>query len=1149
MPGPERQSDGTPTSANLGTASPYLTTDGAPDVTQDSRTDLHDRRLSRALEDQARHWQAGMTILVETYLQQYPELAQDREAVLAMIRQEIQFFRNRGQSPLFSEYQSRFPSLSDALAAVFATPKPPSDPGESTAPSRLDAASDDTVQRQAQPANAGISPKQLLTRGPRISLPGYEILGELGRGGMGVVYKARQTALKRLVALKMVLTAGHASEEQVARFQVEAQAIARVQHPNIVQVYDIGEHDGQSYLALEYVDGGTLAGKIRGAIPPLQAALMVEPLARAAHVAHQQGVIHRDLKPANILLTSDGTPKISDFGLAKQLDDNSGWTRSGDIMGTPCYMAPEQAEGRVKQIGPATDIYSLGAILYELLTGRPPFRAATTLQTLEMVRTQEPTPPSRVVPQIPRDLETICLKCLEKEPNKRYRSAESLAEDLRRFTTDEPILARPIGTGQRLARWVKRNSLVAALVAMTLLTTTMLVSGFFLFFKPGKSEDDRVAAAQPTEPVVQPKAPVENPPAKAPPVAPPAPPKAPAEPPVQPPEKPKTEGKTEPKKPPQDEPAAVPEKPVPPPEPPKPPPEKTALELVAEAKSAPPEAAIRLYYDAVQKSRRERLTLSPLKRWQQMVEPALALAGKVQHGTDAEVDVRLAALFAEKGRLITSSPYAGWQFKQEPMREAADAYAQAAAAYPPNRRDRTLAEYYTYRGLALTRAKTLPLPEMLKMLDEAAKAATQADANYAGAWNLKGYVLYVQATQPRNAPGFHVVRPADDLLKEALTAYDTAIRLGQSASPPDEKLADYYINRSIALNFHAILTNNVEERRAIMKQSRADAEAAIELRKDDEYAWMAKGIAWASAGNKRLEVLEPKAREEAEAAFQQQIAVRDTLPDGHAALGSLYATWALDEGDTSAKAKAIAALDRALQIDPTHPDANHHRARLHAADKQTEEVVRLARAALATPSSWLDGLARFRSHLREHPKEWRAVLDELLAGPADKFKEEHALVLIERSRHLQNAFPAELESEHPQAVADAETAMKLATNPVLLAQAYEARAGALLRVYLNDKLPKERRIRAAETALKDVDTMLEKDPDHQAAAEWRDRQGNFYFSLAGLRTENADKVKDLTAGIQAAEKAINLYPESSPKRRSLEKLIETHQAVLDRLKM
>ncbi len=298
-----------------------------------------------------------------------------------------------------------------------------------------------------------------------VHVPGYEIVGELGRGGMGVVYKARQMGLNRWVALKMVLAAAHASKHQLDRFLTEAKAVADLQHPNIVQIYEKGEHDSLPFFSLEFMGGGSLDAKVhRKAQPAREAAHMVETLAQAMQYAHERGVIHRDLKPANILLTTDGIPKITDFGLAKRLAEDSGQTKSGTLMGTPNYMAPEQARGETHLVGPLADVYTLGAILYELLTGRPPFQGTTVLETVKQVTNDEPVPPSRLEPQVPRDLETICLKCLQKDMSKRYGSARMLADDLRRFLSDEPILARPVSNWERFTRWCRRNPRVAALV-------------------------------------------------------------------------------------------------------------------------------------------------------------------------------------------------------------------------------------------------------------------------------------------------------------------------------------------------------------------------------------------------------------------------------------------------------------------------------------------------------------------------------------------------------------------------------------------------------------------------------------------------------------------------------------------------------------
>jgi WD40 repeat protein/tetratricopeptide (TPR) repeat protein/tRNA A-37 threonylcarbamoyl transferase component Bud32 len=344
-------------------------------------------------------------------------------------------------------------------------------PNPSTDPDRQVPDPDATVPPMGEPATLPPCVPPTAAEGvqaPAPIVPGYDILDELGRGGMGVVYKARQSKLDRLVALKMILAGAHAGTEGRQRFRAEAEAVARLQHANIVQIHEIGEADGLPFFSLEYCAGGTLADRLRGRpLPPREAARLAETLARAVQVAHEAGIVHRDLKPANVLLTTDGTPKISDFGLAKRLDGPSGQTASGAVLGTPSYMAPEQAGGKGKEVGPAADVYALGAILYELLAGRPPFQASTALDTLLQVVSDEPAPPSRWQPRLPRDLETVCLKCLEKDPAKRYLTAAELAADLGRWQRGDAVLAQPPSLRYLLGKQVRRYRVpLAAAVVM-----------------------------------------------------------------------------------------------------------------------------------------------------------------------------------------------------------------------------------------------------------------------------------------------------------------------------------------------------------------------------------------------------------------------------------------------------------------------------------------------------------------------------------------------------------------------------------------------------------------------------------------------------------------------------------------------------------
>jgi serine/threonine-protein kinase len=371
-----------------------------------------------------------------------------------LLRWETLRDQGRAASPeeLCRDCPGQLPALRRLIQALEAGRPVPDAAGEAAT---LPPTADPFATRDpALAAEAGDTPASK----ERPLVPGYEVLGELGRGGMGVVYKARHSQLNRVVALKMILAGGHAGEHELARFRTEAEAVARLQHPNVVQIYEVGEADGKQFFALEYCAGGSLADKLQGTpLPAREAARLVEALARGMEAAHQKGIIHRDLKPANVLLAEDRTPKITDFGLAKKLEEAAGQTGSGDILGTPSYMAPEQAGGRAREVGPLADVYALGAILYELLTGRPPFRAESSLDTLLQALESQPAPPRLLNPKVDRDLETVCLKCLEKDPQRRYASAAALAADLERYLAGEPVQARSANLVGRIALALERS--------------------------------------------------------------------------------------------------------------------------------------------------------------------------------------------------------------------------------------------------------------------------------------------------------------------------------------------------------------------------------------------------------------------------------------------------------------------------------------------------------------------------------------------------------------------------------------------------------------------------------------------------------------------------------------------------------------------
>jgi tetratricopeptide (TPR) repeat protein/predicted Ser/Thr protein kinase len=426
--------------------------------------------------DQIRVWQAGQRIPAEAYLALLPPGGAEGKAAFELVYSEFMLRESMGESPGLEEFTWRFPKLADQLRRQFAfhrvltSSDPADDVGGTATPGR--------------PVRAdfgeGEGEGDVVAGAPEI--PGYRILGELGRGGAGVVYKARQLNLNRLVALKVIQAGQAALPGAVERFRAEAEAVARFQHPNIIQVYEVGAHEGLGYLSLEYAAGGSLATAIAGTPQdPRQSATLVEQLARAIDYAHQCGIIHRDLKPANVVITEGRLPKITDFGLAKLLEHEVGATVSGTILGTPSYMAPEQLLGVSGQITPAADVYALGAILYELLTGRPPLKGATPLSTLDEVANLDPLIPRKLQRNTPPDLETICMKCLEKSPSRRYATALALADDLRRFLDGRPILARPSPFWEKAAKWARRRPGLASALAGVGVSISVVFAGILYY--------------------------------------------------------------------------------------------------------------------------------------------------------------------------------------------------------------------------------------------------------------------------------------------------------------------------------------------------------------------------------------------------------------------------------------------------------------------------------------------------------------------------------------------------------------------------------------------------------------------------------------------------------------------------------------------
>lgn len=417
-------------------------------------------------EDQRARWTAGDRFGVASYLKAFPDLVSDSEAVFELLYREWLLREELGEKPEFAEYTTAFPELAGRLRMQIEVHE---------ALDSEDAWPGASLGTEDDLAADGDQDDAVVLHPALPSVPGYEIIDELGRGGMGVVYRARQIRPSRVVALKMILAGRFAAARDLSRLQNEAEAVAALDHPNIVPVLDLGEHDGLPYFTMRLITGGSLAD--RPAIfldDPRAAARLVLVVAGAVHHAHERGILHRDLKPANILLDNEGQPHVTDFGLAKRIQSGVELTLPGSVLGSPAYMAPEQASGDLSRITTATDVYGLGAILYTTLTGLPPLPSGSAEEALERLRNVDPEAPSRINPRVPRSLEIICRKCLEKDPARRYPSPAALADDLRRWLAGEPIAARPVSVPTRCWLWVRRRPVQAALAASLL---TAIIAG------------------------------------------------------------------------------------------------------------------------------------------------------------------------------------------------------------------------------------------------------------------------------------------------------------------------------------------------------------------------------------------------------------------------------------------------------------------------------------------------------------------------------------------------------------------------------------------------------------------------------------------------------------------------------------------------
>ncbi len=431
------------------------------------------RRVNAACERFEADWRAGLRPEVEPHLEAVAE--GERSAFFReLLSLELELRRTRGERPTTDDYRGRFPGQSGAIDAAFGP-----EPREATIDYR--AGRDDPLLTVAEgPPDDRASPKIK----PRFG--DYELIEEMGRGGMGVIYRARHRLLNRVVALKMILAGRFASPLETRRFLLEAETAASFDHPNIVPIYDIGEHEGLLYFSMKLVEGESLSRHVSRLGGDFRAvARLMATVARAVHHAHGKGFLHRDLKPANILIDAEDQPHLTDFGLARRIAAAAGLTKTGAIVGTPSYMAPEQAAGLGGHLTEVVDVYSLGAILYELLAGRPPFRAETVMETLVLVLEREPPPPGQVRPGIPAELESICLRCLGKSPADRYQTADAVADDLDRFARGEGVAARPADLWTRLRRWVRREPELAARVGGLAILGTLVQVNYFAGTVPG----------------------------------------------------------------------------------------------------------------------------------------------------------------------------------------------------------------------------------------------------------------------------------------------------------------------------------------------------------------------------------------------------------------------------------------------------------------------------------------------------------------------------------------------------------------------------------------------------------------------------------------------------------------------------------------
>ena len=935
----------------------------------------------------------------------------------------------------------------------------------------LSAAADSLPTQRQQPST--LSPDE--TSGtpaeiPRPKIPGYEILSELGRGGMGVVYQAKHLTLHRTVALKMILAGSAAGAEMLRRFRQEARIIAELEHTHIVQVYDSGEWEGKPYISLEHVAGPSLDRFQQGQpLPPRAAAELMAVLAETMGAVHRHGIIHRDLKPANILLKPKNTasstniadfiPKITDFGLAKKMEPEGDRTKTGAVLGSPNYMAPEQVEGRIRDIAPTTDVFALGAILYELLTGQPPFTGDSLFAIMAQIVDVDPVPPRERQPLIPEDMAYICLKCLRKRPSERYATATALAADLRRFLNGEPVAPRvppvPKDSVKHSPYWSLYLLLAALAAGVVLLAVNIETVKDWLSpqgkLLGGPTEGDRRTA-----------------------------------PPAQPPRQDDAEkGKSF----------------------------DFYLRRAKSREATDPNGAIQDFEHARQHA--TKANLAKTKQCTEILAPALAFAESAGPTKfDEPVRATIAELYAAKGSMIYKEPFPAqgeWPLRRDdPYREAASAYEEALRFYPP-REDATRALYHTQHGMCLAKLSKHQLSAVdIQGLEKDAAAATRMNPKAAEAFNLLGMALYYRATLDKtsrrtSASPADRSRQAQLQLEKSVNAYTKAFSLAP-ASLNKVDLSIWHTNRGQTYSFWAqVLAEDKKDAEARTKFEAAikDAETAVALHGDNVNAYTTLGIAHQLlAMHLRTG---PDAEEhwrKAEEAFKVQISQRQHRTLAHVNMGTFFVYSSISTGNNDLLARARGEFDIVLKLNATNPDAHFWLGFIAQREQEPDKAAEHFFQAVQDPKYMRYNVSRITENI-QNDKSLEAILfSPAIDRLAPKSSELAPWMILRASFRLAQvnkrlADPKKLDLSDvatlEQCIAHADQAAKV-VNISVKSMALEIGAEARLLAALVKEAPKEKRVEWVKEA-QDRLKQLTKEQTPDLFQRWV-AMGDVCFSLA-----------------------------------------------------